>query len=105
MILIFIVFVVIFDDLLLLLFFLFILLHFTVQEAYQKFSVRLNVIHSQVKNVLSILEDNRTALIRSSQTERRRAAEEKVTDEKSSPAKNTARTIYGNEHSIPAETG
>lgn len=104
MILIFIVFVVIFDDLLLL-FFLFILLHFTVQEAYQKFSVRLNVIHSQVKNVLSILEDNRTALIRSSQTERRSAAEEKVTDEKSSAAKNTARTIYGNEHSIPAETG
>lgn len=104
MIVIFIVFIVIFDDLLLLLFF-FILLHITVQEAYQKFSVRLNVIHSQVKNVLSILEDNRTALIQSSQTETGRAVEGKVAGEKSSPAKNTARTIYGNEHSIPAATG
>lgn len=67
MILVFVVFIVIFDDFLLL-FFLLVLLHITVQEAYQKFSVRLNVIHSQVKNVLSILED-RAAVIRSSQTE------------------------------------
>lgn len=96
MILVFIVFIVVFDDFLLL-FFLFILLHITVQEADQQFSVRLNVIHSQVKNVLSILEDRR-AVIRSSQTERRRSAEGKVADEKNRPAKNTAPTIYGNEH-------
>lgn len=61
MIVILVVFIVVFDDLLLFLFF--VLLHVAVQEAYQEFSVRLNVVHSQVKNVLSVLEDNGAALI------------------------------------------
>lgn len=34
-----------------------------------------------------------------------RNTQDKVADEKSSPAKNTVRTIYGNEHLGPAETG
>lgn len=62
MIVVFVVFIVVFDDLLLL-FFLLILLHVAVQEADQEFGVRLNVVHSQVKDVLSILEEKRAALV------------------------------------------
>lgn len=59
---IFTVFIFIFDDLLLF-FLLVILLHITVQEAYQELCVCLYVINSQVKDVLSILADNNMVII------------------------------------------